>query len=233
MASKKPWDDLLSAEDMKVIEESGWGKRRGFGKNPAVIVIDAQYAFVGEKKNILSSIKGNSMGIGDAAWKAVDSIKTLLDKARESNIPVIYCKVKRTPAEHPFNWAMFKRFKTNEPKLVGVDAMDIVTELTPQEGEIVITKQFPSGFFATPLASYLNTLGIDTLIITGFVTSGCVRATVNDACQLGYNTMVVAECVADRITISHKIELLDMDLKYADVVSLDDAMEYIKKFNKA
>lgn len=232
MLKSKPWDGLISEDDDKVIRESGWGKRRGYGNNAAVLVIDAQYTFVGEKDDIFNSLKDNSMGIGKRAWDAVDSIRILIDNARENSIPIIYCKVKRTPAEQEFNWAMFKRYKTNEPKLANVDAMEIVEELRPKKEELVLTKQFPSAFFGTPLLSYLNTLGIDTLLVTGFVTSGCVRATVNDACHYGYNTIVVEECVADRILISHKIELLDMDLKYADVEAIDNVIEYIKARKK-
>lgn len=220
---------ILSEEDIALIRESGWGKARGFGKRPAVLVVDAQYTFVGAKQDTRDSIKtGNTMGIGNSAWKAVDCIASLIGSARELKVPVVYCRVKRSPAEQPFNWGMFKRFTTNEPKVPGVSGIDIVQELLPRPDEIVLDKQFPSAFFGTPLHSYLTTMGIDTLLVTGFVTSGCIRATVNDACQNGYRTIVVEECVADRFVVPHIVELLTMDLKYADVVRFEDVLAYIK-----
>lgn len=220
-------DGILSQQDVQVVRASGWGKRRGFGKKLAVLVVDAQYAFVGAKANIMESLKGNSMGIGDAAWRAVGQIAVLLEEARKWEIPVIYCRAKRTEAVQPFNWTMFKRFKTNEPSIPGVNAMDIVEELVPLPNEVVLDKQFASAFFGTPLQSYLTTLGIDTLIVTGFVTAGCVRASVNDACSNGYNTIVVEDCVADRFVTLHHAELLTMDLKYADVMPLSEVLENI------
>ncbi len=221
---------ILSEEDISLIRESGWGKRRGFGTRPAVLVVDAQYTFVGAKQDTRDSMKtGNAMGIGNRAWDSVAAIARLIANAREMDVPVVYCRVKRSAAEQPYNWGMLKRFTTNEPKLPGVNGMDIVAELAPKEDEIVLDKCFPSAFFGTPLHSYLTTMGIDTLLVTGFVTSGCIRATVNDSCENGFRTIVVEECVADRFTVPHVAELLTMDLKYADVVELKDALKYLAK----
>lgn len=233
MTVTRIWDDVLSEHDREIIVRSGWGKLRGYGKRPAVLVIDAQYTFVGAKNEIMNSLDTNCMGIGNEAWEAVEKIHQLLGEAHSYRVPVIYSVVRRDKAEQPFNWAMYKRYKTNEPTIKGIkDPMEIVSELTPCEGELVIKKQYPSAFFGTTLSSYLVSLKIDTLLVTGFVTSGCVRATVNDACQNGYNTVVVEECVADRISISHKIELLDMDLKYADVLPMHDVIKYIRALVK-
>jgi nicotinamidase-related amidase len=123
---------------------------------------------------------------------------------------------------------MFKRYKTNEPVLSGVNGTDIVRDLSPEQDDLVLEKCFPSAFFATPLHSYLTPMGIDTLLVTGFVTSGCIRATVNDACENGYHTMVIENCVADRFKFLHHAELLTMDLKYADVLLLDEVLGYLE-----
>jgi nicotinamidase-related amidase len=104
----------------------------------------------------------------------------------------------------------------------------IVDELTPEDDEIVITKgNKPSGFFGTPLASYLVHAGVDTAIVTGMTTSGCVRATVLDAFQNNFHVVIPHECSADRSQISHQVNLFDMHMKYADVVSLDETLGYL------
>lgn len=221
-------EGILTQKDIEVIKKSGWGKRRGFGQKPAVLVIDAQYTFVGTREDTLASIEtGNPMGIGGEAWLAVDKIAELIALARQRNIPVVYCRVTRGEGEKPYNWGMFKRFKTNMPELDGVNGTDIVKELAPLPNEIVLEKQFPSAFYGTPLHSYLTTMGIDTLLITGFVTSGCVRATVNDSCQNGFRTIIVEDGVADRFILPHMMELLTMDLKYGDVVPLTEVKAYM------
>ena len=94
---------------------------------------------------------------------------------------------------------------------------------------MVIRKDKPSVFFGTPLMSYLHELQVDTLLVTGTTTSGCVRATVVDAFSYNFKVVVVEECVFDRGQASHQVNLFDMQAKYADVVSLEDALRYLDK----
>ena len=106
----------------------------------------------------------------------------------------------------------------------------IVDELTPAEGELIIYKAGrPSGFSGTRLASYMIHAGADTAIVTGMTTSGCVRATVLDAFMSNFNVIIPFECAADRSQISHKVNLFDMHMKYADVISLDETIDYLTK----
>jgi len=105
--------------------------------------------------------------------------------------------------------------------------MEIVNEIAPQASDIVIRKLKPSGFFGTPLQSVLNDYRVDTLLVTGGSTSGCVRATVVDAFSLNYFVAVVEEGVFDRIQLSHKANLLDMNIKYADVMKAEDVARYL------
>lgn len=224
------WDDLLTDQDREIIRMSGWGQRRGYGKNPALVVVDAQYMFVGEKMDIMDSLKINPAGIGQKAWDAIYNIQKLLKLAREAGIPVMYFKVYREPFEEQFNgFAMKSRYESPQPK-PGVVYTDIVAEVAPEEGEVVIRKKFASGFVGTPAVSYLNQWGIDTLIVTGFVTSGCIRATAVDAGSLNYNTIVPEDCVADILEVEHKVNLLDIDLKYGDVTTMDEVAKYIEGF---
>ena len=102
-----------------------------------------------------------------------------------------------------------------------------IEEIAPREGDILIPKRHASAFFGTALASYLVDFGADTVLVAGATTSGCVRATVADAFSYNFHAIVVEECVFDRIGISHDISLFDMDAKYADVVSVDAAIDYL------
>jgi nicotinamidase-related amidase len=107
-------------------------------------------------------------------------------------------------------------------------AYTIFEPLAPEPGELVIRKVRASGFFGTPLPAFLVELGIDTLVMCGNSTSGCVRATCLDARNLGYKIAVVEECVFDRNWLSHKVNLFDMNCKYADVMWLDEVLDYLR-----
>jgi isochorismate hydrolase len=103
----------------------------------------------------------------------------------------------------------------------------IVEEIAPQQGDIIVRKQKPSAFFGTPLISMLNEVLADSVLVTGTTTSGCVRASVIDAFSYNLKVSVIEECVFDRGQASHKINLFDMAMKYADVIPLKEAIEYI------
>jgi nicotinamidase-related amidase len=105
--------------------------------------------------------------------------------------------------------------------------------IRPRPGEVVIQKTKPSAFFGTPLASYLTGLGVDTVLVTGTTTSGCVRATVVDAFSNNFRTLVVEEAVFDRGDLPHKANLFDMHSKYADVITVDEAKAYLRALQPA
>jgi maleamate amidohydrolase len=113
-----------------------------------------------------------------------------------------------------------------DSRMRGPEAHEIADAIKPGPGDIVVTKSKPSAFFGTPLASMLTSLGVDTLVVTGMVTSGCVRATVIDAFSHNYRVVVPLECVADRSATSHQVNLFDMDMKYADVLPLADVLAH-------
>jgi maleamate amidohydrolase len=111
----------------------------------------------------------------------------------------------------------------------GPEAHEIADTIKPEPKDIVVTKSKPSAFFGTPLASMLVYLGVDTLVVTGMVTSGCVRATVIDAFSHNYRVIVPLECVADRSPTSHQVNLFDIDMKYADVLPLADVLAHLDR----
>ena len=134
---------------------------------------------------------------------------------------------------------MFKRFnfdsfgtkakRDNTQYLDGHKGTMIIDELAPRPGEIVVDKAYASAFYGTPLVSILIKLQVDTLIVCGGTISGCVRGTIVDAVSRNFNVAVIADCVFDRIEISYRVALLDIWMKYADVIYAEEALEYLKK----
>jgi maleamate amidohydrolase len=193
------WDRFLTSRDRAVYDSAGYGTVLGFGERPAVLIVDVNYDFVGHRREpILESVKTWRNSCGEEGWDGVAAIQSLLEAARSREIPVFYTT-------------------SVEPRADGFG----------EEFEVVIRKTKPSAFFGTPLASYLVELGVDTLLVGGTTTSGCVRASVIDAFSYNYRVAVVEECTFDRGEASHAINLFDMNAKYADVVSLASSVEYV------
>lgn len=223
------WDKFLTERDRKVFAAGGFGAQAGFGKRPALLVIDVSWAFCGLRPEpILESIKTWRTSCGEESWVAVEQIAALIARAHARSLPVIYT----TGAGRPDGWdAGSWRWKSSRrdadrvaPK--PVDGNAIVTPIAPGPQDLVITKRKPSGFFGTDLASYLTLLGCDSVVVVGTTTSGCVRATVVDAFSLNYRVAVVEEGCFDRSEASHAISLCDMHAKYADVVSAAETLAF-------
>ena len=224
------WDDILTARDKEVFALSGYGKRAGFGQRPAILVIDVNYNFVGDKPEpILDSVKRFRNSCGAEGWEGVHHIRELLNEARKKHLPTFYT----TGHDDRTNSVAFAvvRQRTAYHRNMSETwdkGNEIVEEITPQPGDIVVRKQKPSAFFGTPLMSMLNEVHADSVLVTGTTTSGCVRASVIDAFSYNMKVSVVEECVFDRGQASHKINLFDMAMKYADVISLKETVDYIR-----
>ncbi len=224
------WDDVLTERDRKVFEKSGYGRRAGFGQRPAVLVIDMNYNFVGDRTEpILKSIERFRNSCGEEGWQGVYQIQELLNGARKKHLPTFYTTGHEGGSSLAFGRWHGKNSRGVEDKATTwAKGNQIVAEIAPQEGDVVIRKQKPSAFFGTPLMSMLNEVHADTVLVTGCTTSGCVRASAVDAFSYNFRVAVVEECVFDRGQASHKINLFDMNMKYADVVSLKETLEYIQ-----
>lgn len=230
MAAPKPWSDLIPKEDLESF-------RRGFnpeertvtaGTRPAVIVVDMTLAFVDD---------AYPSGWSPTGWPCVDANAKLLEGARAAGIPVFFTKGYPEPTYAP-KPAEHGRWKTNgqRPEVApGTPPGDVIVDaLTPLDTEYVINKGGrPSGFSGTPLTSLMIHEQVDTAIVTGMTTSGCVRATVLDAFMNNFHVVVPFECSADRSQISHKVNLFDMHMKYADVISLEETLEYVASVTTA
>jgi maleamate amidohydrolase len=219
------WRSAIPAEELELYELAGFGRASGFGERPAIAVIDVQYRTVGDEPlPIRESIARHyRTSCGEAGWDAVAGIERLLAAAREQGVPVIY------PYVAPKTAIDTGRTGEKIPSLMEVPERGyaFVEEIAPREGDLLIPKRHPSAFFGTPLASYLIDMHVDTLLLTGCTTSGCVRATAADSFAYNFRTGVVEECVYDRSPTSHAVNLFDIDSKYADVVALSRALEYV------
>ncbi|MEE8395461.1 MAG: isochorismatase family protein [bacterium] len=209
------FEKFIPQEDLKAYQNLQKTPLMGFGKRPCLMVVDMTYAFVDPSFGITS---------GDMGWQAASNIKVLLEKAREKKVPIIYSTgfpVRNNPVD-----VGISRKAGMSPELYRGQGNQIVPEIAPQPDEIVIEKHKASVFFASNLAGTLINLDVDTLVVTGATTSGCVRATVVDAASYNYYVTVPEECVSDRSKGPHYSNLFDMHMKYADVIPMAEVLEY-------
>jgi maleamate amidohydrolase len=228
---QRVWDKFLTERDKAVFAAGGFGARAGFGERPALVIIDVNWAFCGERPEpILESIRKWRTSCGEEAWVALGFIRKLLDAAHAKGLPVIYTTGEgREDKWDRGSWS-WKSSRTGEAgggRGANLDGNEIAAPIAPSPQDIVVRKQKPSGFFGTNLASYLTLLGADSLIVTGTTTSGCVRATVVDAFNLNYRCTLAEEGCFDRSEASHALSLCDMHAKYADVVATSEVLEYV------
>jgi maleamate amidohydrolase len=209
------WDDVIPEAERRIYAKGGMGVGRvGMGERPAVIVVDMTYGFVDS---------AYPLGHSPTGYPAVAAIRRLLDHARPLGIPIFYSVSKQgaTPCEAG-------RWKgggvTANPGMRDPKANTVAADIAPRPGEVVIAKTFPSVFFGTDLASHLIYHRVDTLIVTGMVTSGCVRGTAVDAFSYNLRVIVPEECAADRGPTSHKVALFEIHMKYGDVLPLEQVM---------
>ena len=231
---KEPvWAKFLTARDRKVLAASGYGARQGFGKRPALIIIDVNYNFTGdEPMPILESIKKRRNACGLEAWESVKSIRRLIDACRAKGLPIIYTtSARREDGWDATSWS-WKNARELEDVEEDLKGNEIVAEIAPQPTDIMIPKMKPSAFYGTNLNSFLVYLNVDSLLVTGVSTSGCVRATVIDAFSENYRVSIVEEGCFDRLQVSHAANLCDMHAKYADVVSEKETLAHIRKLPK-
>ncbi|MDM0032457.1 isochorismatase family protein [Variovorax sp. J22P271] len=213
------WDDVISEDEQKAYAAAGFGRPSGLGQRPALLIIDVQYRTVGtERKPFYEAIKEFPTSCGEVAWDAVSALVPLIQVFRDRGWPVMY------PHVAPKQAYDGGRLAEKVPAIMGVSAKgyEFVAEIAPQPGDVLIPKKHPSAFFGTAMCSHLIDKQIDTVIVVGCSTSGCVRGTAVDAFSLNFKVAIPQECVYDRSITSHKVNLFDLGQKYADVLPTVD-----------
>lgn len=238
MTTERIWDAYLTERDKAVFAASGFGATAEWGKRPALLIIDVNYAFCDEgPRPILESIRKWRTSCGEDAWEAMPVLQRLIETCRGKGIPVIYTTGTRRADNWDsgsWSWKNSRRVEEARPILTsdGRDGNEIVDAIAPGPRDIVVLKQKPSGFAGTPLQSYLQLLGCDSVIVTGTTTSGCVRATVLDAFSLNYRVTVVEDGCFDRSQASHAINLCDMHAKYANVYPSQVVIDHLNTLSQ-
>ncbi|MBD1588775.1 N-carbamoylsarcosine amidohydrolase [Pseudomonas typographi] len=193
-----------------------WGNRIGFGQRGALLMIDFMQGYTQPGAPLYAP----------GVVSAVAESPTLLAAARAAGVPVIHTNIRYTPGHFADGGMWVKKAPVMKDMVEGNPLAAFCEAVLPESGEVVISKQYASAFFGTSLAPMLVGLGVDTLVLAGCSTSGCVRATAVDAVQHGFRCMVVRECVGDRHPEPHEANLFDIDSKYGDVVSKQEALAW-------
>lgn len=221
----KKWEEVFPEADRALLQKTAMAGKQTFGNNPALIIVDVNNAFVGSRPQpIMESVEEYKTSCGDAGWAALADIRRLLCACRDRKVPVIYTT--NDPITIQFSWGPTKNSGNQE---IDLEGNEIAAMIEPLPTEWVLRKTKASAFFGTALASALNNLKVDCLLIAGATTSGCVRATVVDAFSYRYPCFIVEECVFDRFQLSHLVNLFDMNAKYADVITLQEALGLLDK----
>jgi maleamate amidohydrolase len=201
----------------------GMGQRAGgVGRRPALIVVDINNGFTDAASPLVCDLD-----------ETVEAIRMLLDAMRRADLPVVYTTVSYGEGDKVAAKAFIDKVPALLTLAAGSEWVEIDERIAPRPDEPVLNKLFASAFWGTPLASLLASQGCDSVIVTGASTSGCVRATVVDALQHGYRPIVPREAVGDRNPAAHEANLYDIDLKYGDVVSLDECLAALEELAAA
>jgi len=202
--------------DTDTYDDADFGGSVGLGDQPALVVVDLINAFTDPET-----------GLGADVSDVLEQTDRLLETFRERDLPRYF-----TTVAYEESYGDAGRFVEKVPALrelrLGTDAVAVDDRIAPGDDERVIRKKYASAFFGTDLATELTTHRVDTLVIAGVTTSGCIRATAVDSLQHGYRTIVPADAVGDRAEGPHRANLFDIDAKYGDVVATDDVIDHLR-----
>jgi maleamate amidohydrolase len=207
---------MSDAEAREVYAKARLGESVTLGSRPAVLVVDFSCGFTDPECTL-----------GADMTEQVEATKRLLDAARAKGLPVIFTTIGFEPSLKDGGLWLEKAPALGDLQSGG-RWVEIDPRLEPQEGETIVVKKGASAFFGTNLAAILISQGIDSVVLCGATTSGCVRATAIDLLQYGFPTLVPRECVGDRAQTPHDANLFDIQAKYADVVSVEEALDYVE-----
>ena len=203
--------------DAAFFEERGFGQKMGFGSRPALIVVD-----------FICGFTDDAMPLGSNLDAELEQTNRLIAACHAANVAVFFTTTSYDDDSLADAGVWSLKQKGAQTLRAGTRAVELDPRLQRRPGDSLINKKYASSFFGTDLLSRLVSRGIDTVLITGCTTSGCVRATAVDAVQSGFRPMVIRECVGDRSKNAHEQSLFDLHAKYCDVVSLDETVAYLE-----
>jgi maleamate amidohydrolase len=195
---------------------AGFGGTLGWGASPAIVVIDVCQAYLDPGSPLYAGVEA-----------AKDSVRTLVEAARSAGVPVVWTRVEYEPGGGD-GGVFFRKVASLEVFVRDATHLgDFPPDVSPADGEEIYTKQYPSAFFGTALAGDLAERGIDTVVLCGFSTSGCVRASCVDAMSYGFIPVIVPEACGDREARPHDQAIFDMGAKYGEIVTLADTLAHL------
>ena len=214
-APLKDWMKLIPEADLATYRAGGFLGNLKFGERTALVVVDVTMGFCGSPGLTLEqAIAEFATACGPVSWETMPRIVRLIEMFRARNLPIVF-----TCADLAGNEFAGRATKSNRGGKPNPGYNDFPSEITPRDGEWVLQKTKASGFFQTPLTAHLVKQRVDTVVVCGVSTSGCVRATAVDAHSNGFPTFVVDDCSFDRSWFAHCANLFDLQAKYASVVS--------------
>ncbi len=226
----REWMKYIPEDELVTYQKAGFMKAVEPGQHPALIVVDVTYGFTGSPGLTLAeAIDEFPTAAGPVSWEAMPKVKALIEVFRKADLPIVYTRANKYNVSFVGKATKARRRQGAEEGRFN----DIPEEIAPREQDWVLEKFRASGFFQTPLMAYLTQHNVDTLIICGVSTSGCVRATVVDAFSNGFTTFVVDEACFDRSPFAHAANLFDMQAKYATVIGLEAAEQMVAPFASA
>ncbi|MBI3015866.1 MAG: isochorismatase family protein [Candidatus Tectomicrobia bacterium] len=211
------WLEQVPREEREVYEKAGFGQRQSFGKKLALLVIDCTLAFIGSRqhRSVKDAVDEFHTACGPAGWVALETIHSLLTIFREQGWPVIFTRL-------DLNEQRASGGATKSARLMDPRGNEIPEEIKPLPEEWVLEKCKASAFFGTPLVTHLVRHGVDSVVVVGVSTSGCVRASAVDAFAHGFKVFLVEEGCFDRSNYAHTANLFDLNSKYADVITFEE-----------
>ena len=203
-----------------IYQERSYGQENlGFAGKPGIVVVDFQRGFVDPNF---------PMGGAELIERGVKNTARLLEVGRSAHVPVISCYVAYNNKREMPHW----KIGAAEDLIVGAKGTELDERIIDEQYDIIVRKTAPSIFFGTATSSVLRKEGVETVIVTGCVTSGCIRASGIDSFSLGFRTVVPEDCVGDHDLIPHQQNLADVGRRYADIMDADACIDYIDEWRK-